>query len=728
MPGSSSRGAAPAAGSRSTRFEESQSPPAPSPFQRAPASFKHRAASSASFDLSSGSLSSDQLENLRRQSSLSALPLSPKRPGTAQSGSTATQRPPRRASHLNRSFGSQADAGEGEEESIYTRDEDQDEDEDEFNLVDRMRNWRHDAMTQHLYSTANFWGSKIFGLTGNPNDAFWLAQCHFFTHQFAQAEKILISLRPPHGEPASSSAPATRLTDSSTICRYLAAQCQVRLGKWDDALDMVGRGGILGTRISADEEEPSDGGIKIAASTAHLRGLIHLHMGATDLAKDSFVEALSRDVKCFESFEMLVGSEMMSSDEEWEFIQGLRYQAQLGDDADFVRMMYTVRLKKIKHRDEMRTARRRLTEEYNLGDDPDVLFGLADELYTGMRILASHSSHRPTLPLHLACMHHLPNLRSRLYLLAQELVENEPDDAISWYAVGLWYFAGRRWEESRRYFGKSVLIDSRFGPAWIAFAHSYAYEGEHDQAITAYATALRHFQGTHLPLLFIGMQHLGLSNVPLAREYLEAARVGCPDDPLVLNELGVIAHHNGRFEDAITFFRQALALAKKVQGSPAAWATTHLNLGHAYRKLKRLPEAHTSFRQVIRLDPRSGGAYAALGLVEHQMGNYQESISRYHEALSIAPGDPVTCDLLRLVLEDTAFSISTEAFAFPGIPPAALRRIDQQVADLDASIAEGAPLPDGGGDEIALDQDDAGPQEEGESYGGDGEETMDMSG
>lgn len=33
----------------------------------------------------------------------------------------------------------------------------------------------------------------------------------------------------------------------------------------------------------------------------------------------------------------------------------------------------------------MAIARQRLTDEYCLGDDPDVLFGLADELYTGMR-------------------------------------------------------------------------------------------------------------------------------------------------------------------------------------------------------------------------------------------------------------------------------------------------------------------------------------------------------
>lgn len=38
-------------------------------------------------------------------------------------------------------------------------------------------------------------------------------------------------------------------------------------------------------------------------------------MKANELAKEAFMEALSRDVKCFESFEMLVGGEMMSSEE-----------------------------------------------------------------------------------------------------------------------------------------------------------------------------------------------------------------------------------------------------------------------------------------------------------------------------------------------------------------------------------------------------------------------------
>lgn len=72
---------------------------------------------------------------------------------------------------------------------------------------------------------------------------------------------------------------------------------------------------------------------------AHLRGLIHLQQGASNLAKDAFIEALLRDVKCFESYQMLVGSEMLTNDEEWDLIQNLQYRNQLGADAQFVKLI-----------------------------------------------------------------------------------------------------------------------------------------------------------------------------------------------------------------------------------------------------------------------------------------------------------------------------------------------------------------------------------------------------
>jgi len=44
-----------------------------------------------------------------------------------------------------------------------------DEEEDEgrtWDMVDSMRLWRHDAIMQHLYETATFWGDKILSWTG----------------------------------------------------------------------------------------------------------------------------------------------------------------------------------------------------------------------------------------------------------------------------------------------------------------------------------------------------------------------------------------------------------------------------------------------------------------------------------------------------------------------------------------------------------------------------------
>lgn len=44
-------------------------------------------------------------------------------------------------------------------------------------------------------------------------------------------------------------------------------------------------------------------------------------------------------------------------------------------------------------------------------------------------------------------------------------------------------------------FRQSTSFDASFVPGWVAFAHSFAFEGENDQAIAAYSTAARLFPG-----------------------------------------------------------------------------------------------------------------------------------------------------------------------------------------------------------------------------------------
>jgi len=49
-------------------------------------------------------------------------------------------------------------------------------------------------------------------------------------------------------------------------------------------------------------------------------------------------------------------------------------------------------------------------------------------------------------------MYHLSNLHSKLFILAHEMVDKEPENAVSWYAVGVWYLTAKKWQDARTYF------------------------------------------------------------------------------------------------------------------------------------------------------------------------------------------------------------------------------------------------------------------------------------
>ncbi|KAG9103103.1 anaphase promoting complex subunit cdc16 [Ceratobasidium sp. 370] len=537
------------------------------------------------------------------QSLLAASPTPPTRHHLDANASTLSASP--RTSRIRRDFtsiGRHPLANDGDEDTTFGEDED---DLGDWTIVDKLRMWRHDAMMQHLYDTAIFWGDKVLTWTGDPNDAFWLAQTHFLTNQYSRAERLLT-------RPFNFSAAATRTTQStgeqpldmiqgegvsrlvdvSVACRYLAAQCQVKSGNWTEAMEMLGDSNpFAGSSNSGSTIPNSDGGIKVEASMCYLRGLLMLRLNRADRAKECLLEALALDVKCYEAFELLIGGEMMGVDEEWALVEGLAYRDQAQEQAEFVKLMYTTRLKKFKHSAEIDAARRRLMEEYNLAENPDVLFGHADSL-------------------------------------------------------------------------KTSLMDPRFGPAWIAFAHAFAYEGEHDQAIVAYSTSARLFPGSHLPQLFIGIEHIQLSNMQLAESHLSAAASLCDTDPVLLNELGVVAYENRRYEEALGHFSNAAARAGEVRGSQAIWSTLYLNQAHAHRKLGRIDEAKAGYMRVLELEPRHAVAISSLGVAHHLLFELEDAIARYHEALAIEPLSAHVIDLLNNAVQANA---DTPLHFIPGL-------------------------------------------------------------
>ncbi|KAG7786273.1 hypothetical protein KL910_004306 [Ogataea haglerorum] len=521
--------------------------------------------------------------------------------------------------------------------TLTSKDEDE---ETPLTQADKLRLWRHDALMQHHYNTAIYIGDKVLSLTGDPNDAFWLAQVHFANGNYQIARNLLSG---PHFE-------------ESVSCRYLAGLCLVKLEKYDEALDVIGEVNPFKTDHSVKNP---DGGVKLEASMCYLRGLAYSKQNNFDRAKECYKEAVLVDVKCFEAFNELISNHLMSPDEEWELLSELNF-----DDADnnneLVKLLYTTRLNKYKNMTTFEEAEQRLKEEYNLGENLDILLSRADLLFIQCKfqqcldlceqIINHDGLNLSVLPNYLSCLHELGG-KNKLFLMAHKLAENYPNHHITWLAIGIYYFSIKKTNEARVFFSKASMIHPNFGPAWIGFSHTFAAEGEHEQAISAYATASRLFPGIHLPNLFLGMQYLQMNNLTLSQEYLMSAYSICPTDPLLLNELGVLHYRRLQLAKAESFFQKALAAASTLDSNAKAWSSIHCNLGHVYRRLNMLDKSLSHFNKVLRISRNDVNIYSAIGLLHLKMGKISKAIETLHVALSIQPNDPIALDLLNKALE-----------------------------------------------------------------------------
>ncbi|KAL5116590.1 anaphase-promoting complex subunit Cut9 [Pleosporales sp. CAS-2024a] len=550
-----------------------------------------------------------------------------------------------------------------------------------------LRAWRQEASNRNQHDTAIFVADKLLALSNSDDDAYWLAQAHFRTGNYTRTQSLLAR---------------GNLVERSAPCKYLSAHCAIRLGKLDEALAMLGdknpswliaapdsarqklrhvdvhtRAGAKHTRAGArsdrhptseERDREDEASLKAHAGMCYLRGLCFAKLNSFDRAKECYKTAVQIDVQCFEAFDALMANCLMSPDEEWQFLDSLDFDtinvandASLSQEAaHFTKTLYTTRLSKYTKPDEFASATETLSTHYKLANNPDILLAKAHLMFTHCRfrdalaltssVLEADKYNFSVMPVHLASLHELRQTNA-LYLLAHELADTNPQEACSWLAVGIYYLAIGRIAEARRYFSKASMMDPHFGPAWIGFAHTFAAEGEHDQAISAYSTAARLFQGTHLPQLYLGMQNLHLNNLSLAREYLNTAYALCETDPLVLNELGVVLYNELQFSEASQYFRRALDISEQNDAEPDALLSTRINLAHALRRNNQLEEALETFEEVLRHGIKDPSVFTAKGLVLMQMGREWDAVIILHEALAVSPQDPMATDLLSRAME-----------------------------------------------------------------------------
>nr|KAJ0197835.1 hypothetical protein LSAT_V11C700382240 [Lactuca sativa] len=556
--------------------------------------------------------------------------------------------------------------------------------------IEKLRGVVRDCVSKHLYSSAIFFADKVAAFTSDPADIYMQAQALFLGRHYRRAFHLLN---------------ASQIVLRDLRFRYLAAKCLEELKEWDQCLLMLGEakvdehGNFSDTKDSNVmylDKDSEDREINISSAICFLRGKAYEALENRSQARQWYKAAIRADPLCYEAIECLIENHMLTCEEEKSLLSSLQFAQEDGWLSSFYSCLIKKVPKYIKntHYDKASIVEEKFNElekedtsnhslTCTLKNNTDLLACKAEYYHqcgeyqkcfelTSV-LLEKDPFHLKSTMVHIAAAMELGH-SNELYLMACNLVKDYPQKAISWFAVGCYYYCIKKYDQSRRYFSKATSLEGTFAPGWIGYGNAYAAKEEGDQAMSGYRTAARLFPGCHLPTLYIGMEYMRTHSFKLADQFFMQAKAICPSDPLVYNELGVVAYHMKEYAFFTSFFvsvkkkndhfalwcmwyKKAEWWFKKTLAhipTPLSemWESTVVNLAHTLRKLKLYSEAITYYEKALALSTRSLSTYAGLAYTYHLRGNYTDAITYYHKALWINPDDQFCTEMLTVALVD----------------------------------------------------------------------------
>ncbi len=176
-----------------------------------------------------------------------------------------------------------------------------------------------------------------------------------------------------------------------------------------------------------------------------------------------------------------------------------------------------------------------------------------------------------------------------------------------------------------------------FGRNNLSFGSVFFQRGYLDQAEAAFRVALRDDPASAEAHYGLGSVYLNQDKRAEAREHFERAvklNAGYPDTlPNAWNNLGLLATREGRTDQAIGYFAEALRV------SPEYWIALE-NLGNAYRLEKRWDEARKTLERALAARPQDPEANYNLAMVFAQTGETDRAYDSLQKALALRPDYP----------------------------------------------------------------------------------------
>nr|CAD7397950.1 unnamed protein product [Timema cristinae] len=311
--------------------------------------------------------------------------------------------------------------------------------------IDNYRNLVRTYIDLHLYSAAQFWADKVVSLSnGEPRDVYWLAQCMYHMKQYHRAAHIIRS----------------RGLEKVThmLCFYLAVRSLLAAWELNEALQVLNENesnttlhstvGVSFDHSTAGDAPLETTALQLESSVLFLKGRVFESLENRGIAADYYKQALRTDVHCYEAFEALVQHQMLSASEENELLESLPISEQCsGSERQLLHLLYQSKLKKYHAPcEDPSTLPLPLSQ---LSSNLDLAVSQAERAYYNCNyqlcgditdaVLKKDPYHYECLPVHIGCLGELRK-ESKLFYLAHKMVDLGPDMAISWFAVGVYYY------------------------------------------------------------------------------------------------------------------------------------------------------------------------------------------------------------------------------------------------------------------------------------------------
>lgn len=215
-------------------------------------------------------------------------------------------------------------------------------------------------------------------------------------------------------------------------------------------------------------------------------------------------------------------------------------------------------------------------------------------------------------------------------------IELDPQQPLPWTNLGNAYGALDQLDDAIEAYHQAIELDP--DNAWPYNNLGFVYQklGRPERAVEVYQQAIeRHDDGPDKAVSWdnLGNAYRALDNPEAAISAYRWASTLAPDYPWPYHNQGLVYSEQGKYEQAVALFQQAIERHKNDLHQAASWS----RLGDVYQALKRLQEAIVAYERVIELNPADALPWYNLGNIYRAQKRYGNVIDAYRRAIELDP-------------------------------------------------------------------------------------------